>query len=216
MSTFVVHDLKNLVSQLSLLIPNAEKHRNNPEFQRDMLDTVNHSVQKMKLLLQKLSRSESPEHLVPLAVDKVLISALALKAAFEPHPVLELVDPALLVVADRERLERVLGHLIQNAIEATPKDGKVAVSLRRHEGQAQIIIADTGEGMSEEFIRERLFKPFETTKSAGMGIGVFESQEYITELGGKIELVSEVGVGTSFYVNLPLYQHQAQYVDSAA
>jgi putative PEP-CTERM system histidine kinase len=216
MSTFVVHDLKNLVSQLSLLIPNAEKHRNNPEFQRDMLDTVNHSVQKMKLLLQKLSRSESPEHLVPLAIDKVLIQAVALKAAFEPHPVLELIDAGLKVVADRERLERVLGHLIQNAIEATPKDGTVRIHLRRKDAEALITITDTGEGMSEEFIRERLFKPFESTKSAGMGIGVFESAEYIAELGGKIELVSEVGAGTTFYVSLPLHQHQAQTLDIAA
>ena len=216
MSTFVVHDLKNLVSQLSLLIPNAERHRDNPEFQRDMLDTVTHSVQKMKLLLQKLSRSESPEHLVPLAIDKVLIGAVALKAAFEPHPVLEVMDAGLQVLADRERLERVLGHLIQNAIEATPKDGKVAISLRRQAAHAQITITDTGEGMSEEFIRERLFKPFESTKSAGMGIGVFESQEYIAELGGKIELVSEVGVGTTFHVILPLHQHKAQTLDIAA
>ncbi|WP_426207681.1 XrtA/PEP-CTERM system histidine kinase PrsK [Massilia sp. TWP1-3-3] len=215
MSTFVVHDLKNLVSQLSLLIPNAEKHRNNPEFQRDMLDTVTHSVQKMKLLLQKLSRSESPVHMAPLAIDKVLIQAVALKAAFEPHPVLELLDAGMKVLADRERLERVLGHLIQNAIEATPKDGKVAISLRRRDDNVLITIADTGEGMSEEFIRERLFKPFESTKSAGMGIGVFESQEYISELGGKIELVSEVGAGTTFYVSLPLHQHQAQTLDIA-
>jgi putative PEP-CTERM system histidine kinase len=216
MSTFVVHDLKNLVSQLSLLIPNAEKHRNNPEFQRDMLDTVNHSVQKMKLLLQKLSRSESPEHMAPLEIDKVIIGAVALKAAFEPHPVLELLDAGMKVLADRERLERVLGHLIQNAIEATPKDGKVSVSLRRDDGNVRIAIADTGEGMSDDFIRERLFKPFESTKSAGMGIGVFESHEYISELGGKIELVSEVGVGTTFHVILPLYQHHAQTLDIAA
>jgi putative PEP-CTERM system histidine kinase len=216
MSTFVVHDLKNLVSQLSLLIPNAEKHRNNPEFQRDMLDTVNHSVQKMKLLLQKLSRSESPEHMAPLEIDKVIIGAVALKAAFEPHPVLELLDAGMKVLADRERLERVLGHLIQNAIEATPKDGKVNVSLRRLDGSVRITIADTGEGMSDDFIRERLFKPFESTKSAGMGIGVFESHEYISELGGKIELVSEVGVGTTFHVILPLYQHHAQTLDIAA
>jgi signal transduction histidine kinase len=106
--------------------------------------------------------------------------------------------------------------LIQNAIEATPKDGKVAISLRRQDNQVQITIADTGEGMSEEFIRERLFKPFESTKSAGMGIGVFESDEYISELGGKIELVSEVGVGTTFHVILPLHQHQAQTLDIAA
>jgi putative PEP-CTERM system histidine kinase len=216
MSTFVVHDLKNLVSQLSLLIPNAEKHRNNPEFQRDMLDTVNHSVQKMKLLLQKLSRSESPEHMVPLAIDQVLRQAVALKAAFEPHPVFDIVDAGLKVLADRERLERVLGHLIQNAIEATPRDGSVSVGLRRQDDTAVISISDTGEGMSEEFIRERLFKPFETTKSAGMGIGVFESREYITELGGKLEVTSAPGEGTIFNVILPLHQHVAQPLDIAA
>jgi putative PEP-CTERM system histidine kinase len=216
MSTFVVHDLKNLVSQLSLLIPNAEKHRNNPEFQRDMLDTVNHSVQKMKLLLQKLSRSESPEHLVPLAIDQVLRQAVALKAAFEPHPVFQMVDPGLKVLADRERLERVLGHLIQNAIEATPRDGSVSVALRREDDTVQISITDTGEGMSEEFIRERLFKPFESTKSAGMGIGVFESREYIAELGGKLEVSSTPGTGTTFVVILPLHHYEAQSLDIAA
>ena len=216
MSTFVVHDLKNLVSQLSLLIPNAEKHRNNPEFQRDMLDTVNHSVQKMKLLLQKLSRSESPEHMVPLAIDQVLRQAVALKAAFEPHPAFDIVDAGLKVLADRERLERVLGHLIQNAIEATPRDGSVSVGLRRQDDTAVISISDTGEGMSEEFIRERLFKPFETTKSAGMGIGVFESREYITELGGKLEVASAPGEGTIFNVILPLHQNVAQTLDIAA
>jgi putative PEP-CTERM system histidine kinase len=216
MSTFVVHDLKNLVSQLSLLIPNAEKHRNNPEFQRDMLDTVKHSVQKMTLLLQRLSRNESPEHMVPLSIDLVLRQAVALKAAFEPHPVVEIRDDGLKVRADRERLERVLGHLIQNAIEATPKDGTVKVGLRRDQGTVLITITDTGEGMSEEFIRERLFKPFETTKSAGMGIGVFESREYIGELGGKLDVVSVPGEGTTFHVILPLHQHEAQTLDFAA
>ena len=216
MSTFVVHDLKNLVSQLSLLIPNAEKHRNNPEFQRDMLDTVNHSVQKMKLLLQKLSRSESPEHLVPLTIDKVLRQAVALKAAFEPHPSLDVAEAGLKVLADRERLERVLGHLIQNAIEATPRDGSVQVGLQRSGEAVLISIVDTGEGMTEEFIRERLFKPFESTKSAGMGIGVFESREYIDELGGTLSVTSEPGAGTTFHVTLPLYKTEAQALDIAA
>ena len=216
MSTFVVHDLKNLVSQLSLLIPNAEKHRNNPEFQRDMLDTVNHSVQKMKLLLQKLSRSESPEHLVPLAIDAVLRQAVALKAAFEPHPVFQIMDAGLKVLADRERLERVLGHLIQNAIEATPRDGTVSVALQRQGDAVLISITDTGEGMTEEFIRERLFKPFESTKSAGMGIGVFESQEYIDELGGTLEVSSRPGEGSTFNVILPLHKNVAQSLDIAA
>jgi putative PEP-CTERM system histidine kinase len=216
MSTFVVHDLKNLVSQLSLMNQNAEKHRNNPEFQRDMLDTVTHSVQKMKLLLQKLSRSESPERPVALPIDQVLRGAVALKAAFEPHPEVHIVDTDLRVLADRERLERVLGHLIQNAIEATPKDGRVSVRLLRAGASALVEIADTGEGMTEEFIRERLFKPFESTKSAGMGIGVFESREYISELGGSMEVISTPGEGTTFKVNLPLHQHEAHNIESTA
>jgi signal transduction histidine kinase len=104
------------------------------------------------------------------------------------------VETGLKVLADRERLERVVGHLIQNAIEATPRDGHVMVRRPRAGGRCESVeieITDTGEGMSEEFIRERLFKPFESTKSAGMGIGVFESREYINELGGLLEVSSQ-------------------------
>jgi putative PEP-CTERM system histidine kinase len=214
MSTFVVHDLKNLVAQLSLMNANAEKHKDNPEFQRDMLETLNHSVQKMKLLLQKLSRTENAEKPLPLAVEQVVRQAVALKSAFEPRPQLVVEVPGLKVMADRERLERVVGHLIQNAIEATPRDGHVMIRLGHRgagddAGAVEIEITDTGEGMSEEFIRERLFKPFDSTKSAGMGIGVFESREYITELGGVLEVSSQPALGTTFKVVLPLYREPA-------
>lgn len=207
MSTFVVHDLKNLVSQLSLMNANAARHKDNPEFQADMLETVSYSVQKMKLLLQKLGRSHSGEQSAPLAIDAVVRQALALKAAFEPHPQLHVDAPGLVVVAERERLERVLGHLIQNAIEATPRTGSVTVRVAQQDDRVLVEIADTGEGMSEEFVRERLFKPFESTKSAGMGIGVFESREYIHELGGSLDVSSSPGQGTTFRVLLPHHQH---------
>jgi putative PEP-CTERM system histidine kinase len=216
MSTFVVHDLKNLVSQLSLMMRNAEKHRDNPEFQRDMIDTVDFSVQKMKLLLQKLSRSESPEHLAPLRIARVLKQAVALKAAYEPKPVLQIDDTELTVLADSERLERVIGHLIQNAIEATPRDGTVTIHLGRRDDAVLVRITDSGEGMSEEFIRERLFKPFESTKSAGMGIGAFESREYIQELGGQLGVTSAPSLGTTFNISLPLYRAETQLATSAA
>ncbi|MUI13320.1 PEP-CTERM system histidine kinase PrsK [Massilia dura] len=209
LSTFVVHDLKNLVAQLSLLTANAEKHRDNPEFQRDMQDTVSYSVQKMKLMLQKLSRTATPEHARPLAVDQLLTGAVALKAAFEPKPVLQVNQPGLRVLADAERLERVLGHLIQNAIEATPRDGRVWVRVDGTPDTVTIEIGDTGQGMSDEFMRERLFKPFDSTKSAGMGIGAFESREYIHELGGRLEVRSAPQQGTTFTVTLPLYRADA-------
>lgn len=216
MSTFVVHDLKNLVSQLSLMNANAERHKDNPEFQRDMLDTVTYSVQKMKLLLQKLSRTAAPEKPAPLPIEQVVRQAMALKSAFEPRPQLDVAVPGLRVLADCERLERVVGHLIQNAIEATPRDGRVAIRVSGASDSVVVEIADTGAGMSEEFIRERLFRPFESTKSAGMGIGVFESREYIHELGGRLEVSSRPGLGTTFKVILPRYCEQAQPVEKIA
>ncbi|MFZ4875760.1 XrtA/PEP-CTERM system histidine kinase PrsK [Janthinobacterium sp. Mn2066] len=207
MSTFIVHDLKNLVFQLSLLLSNAEKHRSNPEFQQDMLVTLDHSVQKMKTLLQKLARGETLDAppSAPLQLDALLRQAVAAKASLAPVPQLDIIDARLTVLANRARLERVLGHLIQNAIEATPSDGKVAVRLRQESGTAVVELADTGLGMSEQFIRERLFKPFDTTKTAGMGIGVFESREYIEEVGGRLEVASVPAVGTTFRVILPLH-----------
>ena len=149
MSTFVVHDLKNLVSQLSLMLSNAEKHKNNPEFQKDMLETVDLSVQKMKLLLQRLSSGVSIEKPAPLVIDQLLQQAVEVKSAVEPKPVLEIAEAGLPVLANWARLERVIGHLIQNAIEATPRDGQVRVRLTRENGAAIIEIQDTGRGMSE-------------------------------------------------------------------
>ena len=211
MSTFVVHDLKNLVAQLSLMNANAARHKDNPEFQADMMETIDLSVQKMKLLLQKLSRTTNQEKPVLLAIEEVVRQAVALKGAFEPHPQLRIEARGLRVLAERERLERVVGHLIQNAIEATPRTGSVTVRVAQGAAGGIVEIIDTGEGMSEEFIRERLFKPFDSTKSAGMGIGVFESREYINELGGSLEVSSTPGHGTTFRVVLPLYQQEAQH-----
>jgi signal transduction histidine kinase len=170
----------------------------------------------MKLMLQKLGRSANAERPAPLRVDEVVRQAVALKNGFEPHPVLEVRAAGLTVLADRERLERVLGHLVQNAIEATPRDGRVGIVVARRGEQAVVTISDTGAGMSEEFIRERLFKPFESTKAAGMGIGAFESREYINELGGQLEVTSRQPLGTTFNVILPLYQKPVQATAAGA
>ena len=205
MSTFIVHDLKNLVSQLSLLSTNARTHSADPEFQQDMAETMAHAVSKMKHLLQRLARGGAVERTAPLSLSELLARAVALKAAFVPRPVFTCGADAA-VVADAERLERVVGHLIQNAIEATPKEGKVAVSLCVRGNNAVIEISDTGAGMTEEFMRERLFKPFESTKPAGMGIGAFESREYIRELGGRLEVGSQPLCGTTFRIVLPVWQ----------
>ena len=202
MSTFVVHDLKNLIFQLSLLMSNAEKHKNNPEFQEDMVQTVNLSIGKMKRLLEKLSNSNTQDQNDLLSLNRLLEKIINSKSIFEPRPVFETPSEELFVSADKTRLTRVISHIIQNAIEATPKTGSVKIRLYGKETQAVIEVADTGHGMSEEFVQNRLFKPFESTKSAGMGIGVFESREYIHELGGKLEVNTQAKAGTTFYIYL--------------
>ncbi|MQA18342.1 PEP-CTERM system histidine kinase PrsK [Rugamonas sp. FT103W] len=209
MSTFVVHDLKNLVSQLSLLLVNAERHKSNPAFQEDMLETLAHSLAKMKTLLLKLRRDEQPERAEPLPLVPLLEQLVRDCAQLEPRPVLELCAAELVVLANRQRLERVIGHLIQNAVEATPRSGHVALRLSRSGAAAVIELSDTGHGMSEQFIRERLFQPFVSTKSAGMGIGVFESHEYAREIGGRLEVSSVQSRGTTFRLVLPLHADAA-------
>jgi putative PEP-CTERM system histidine kinase len=173
-----------------------------------MLETVDLSVQKMRLMLQKLGRSANAERPVALPIDEVIRRVVENKRGFEPQPVLRIQSRGLAVLADRERLERVLGHLVQNAIEATGRDGSVTIEVRQEGAGVRVNIRDTGTGMSEEFIRERLFKPFESTKAAGMGIGAFESREYIHELGGQLDVVSTPGQGTTFNVILPLHRKQ--------
>lgn len=205
MSTFIVHDIKNLIAQLSLLLTNAEKHKNNPEFQQDMLDTITLSVNKMKRLLEKLSNQKKHEEKnTLLSLDALLTQIVANKSFYEPAPTLDIADTNLNVYADPSRLERVLGHLVQNAIEATPKNGFVKLQLKQQTEWAIIEIKDNGHGMSEQFIREKLFAPFESTKTAGMGIGVFESKEYIESIGGKLQVSSKESKGTIFSIMLPL------------
>lgn len=202
-----------------MLVANSEKHKNNPEFQKDMMETLDNSVKKMKLLLHKLNSGDSIEGPAPLSLDRLLTQAVALKSQFEPKPTLELVDTGLTLLANWGRMERVVGHLIQNAIEACGREGRVLVRLRRDNNNAVIEIVDNGTGMSAEFIRDRLFKPFETTKSAGMGVGVFESREYVQELGGELAVDSHEGEGTRFTITLPLngqlaeQQHDEQQHD---
>ncbi|HKA45014.1 MAG TPA: XrtA/PEP-CTERM system histidine kinase PrsK [Burkholderiales bacterium] len=207
MSAFVVHDLKNLVAQLSLLLSNADRHKHEPAFQQDMIETVAHSVEKMSRLLFQLRGGYTLEAPKPVSLEELLRQVVAARSGLKPAPRLEVRDGSMSVVAHRARLERVIGHLVQNAIDATPAEGNVVVQLLRQNSSAVIEIADTGCGMSEQFIRYRLFKPFESTKAAGMGIGTYETQQYVRELGGRIHVESREARGTTFRVDLPLHAH---------
>ena len=213
MSAFVVHDLKNLVAQLSLLLSNAQKHRENPAFFEDMLETVGLSVEKMKRLLSQLRAAAT--HGLPgqtLELGELLREAVAAKAESRPQPQLLASDEQFFVTAHRERLQRVLGHVIQNAIEATPAAGSVTLRVARRDNEAVVDVIDTGRGMDAAFISTQLFRPFESTKSTGMGIGAYECREYIREIGGKLEVQSEPDKGTTFSIVLPLARPRAERV----
>lgn len=205
-SAFVVHDLKNVVAQLSLMLKNAEKHRHNPEFQEDMLDTVNHATQKMTRMLTQLRAGyQTAQGAALVNLSELLAAVVSDKGQYRPTPVFSHPGEDIWVLAERERLARVLGHLVQNAIEATPDGGSVEVMLRGEAGQAVVQVRDSGKGMDEAFLRNQLFRPFASTKAAGMGIGVYECREYVRELKGDIRVESRVNAGTTFTVSLPVH-----------
>ena len=203
-TTFVIHDLKNLVAQLSLLLANAEKHKDNPEFQADMLDTVENAVARMNKVLTQLRRGSDEAQAQSVALADILSDAVASKQAFKLRPAVDLPPASLRVRAERERLTRAIGHLLQNALEATPPGGNVTLRGFLESAQAIVEIIDSGSGMDDTFIRTRLFQPFDSTKGAGMGIGAYECRETIRALGGQLEVDSTPGRGTRFRLSLPL------------
>lgn len=206
MSAFVVHDLKNLVAQLSLMLKNAERHRDNPEFQKDMLETVAHVESRMRGLMAQLQEKRSIDP--PRAVDLVglLRTVQNHKRSQRPAVDLRLGDTVSCEVTGHpERLERIIGHVVQNALDATNEDGNVSIDLAPPDaGRVRVVIEDNGCGMSPEFVRERLSRPFQTTKASGMGIGVFETRQYLEEVGGTLHYNSEVGKGTQVTIEFPM------------
>jgi putative PEP-CTERM system histidine kinase len=206
MSAFVVHDLKNIVAQLSLMLKNAERHRDNPEFQKDMLMTVEHSVDRMKQLMMQLREGTTPVD-APSGIDLVAVVDRIQRTKANQQPGVELrLEANVAAQGHVDRLERVIGHLVQNAIDATANDGRVWIRLAKLNGLAMIEVGDTGRGMTPEFVRERLFKPFQTTKPTGMGIGAYESFQYVQELGGRVEVDSTPDVGTQVRLLLPAFE----------
>jgi putative PEP-CTERM system histidine kinase len=205
MSAFVVHDLKNLIAQLALLLKNAERHRDNPEFQADMLDTIAHVVKRMNHLMLQLGSGTTPIE-KPRSVELTTLVQNIVQAKAIHNRLVKFDDTEQIrALAHEERVERVIGHIVQNAIEASaPDSGVVFIRVFRRENSAVLEVRDEGCGMSEDFVRRQLFHPFQTTKRQGMGIGMYESFEYINSVGGSISVESKPGVGTSFSVLLPL------------
>jgi putative PEP-CTERM system histidine kinase len=245
LTAFVMHDLKNLTAQLSLIVSNAEKHKRNPQFVDDAISTIANSTSRMQRLVDQLQRREmqSLDRRVSLAdVARVACDRCAVRS---PMPAYDSPSPDAWIDADPERLGMMIEHLIRNAQDATPETGRVnvVVSVVRDAhmdpvgasgihpvlqlpmaaekplavpddggGRPQqagdfacLSVEDTGAGMSPEFVKERLFKPFDTTKgSKGMGIGAYQVREYVRAIGGRVRVDSRPGTGTRFTLWIPL------------
>jgi len=207
LTAFLMHDLNNLIAQQSLVVKNAEKHRHNPEFVDDAIGTIANSVARMRRLMAQLSGASAQTSSQDVDLNAIVEKAKRRCEPRLPRPQSETAGNAVAVNADPDRLATVVEHLIRNAQDATEDDGGIVVSVASNGAVATISIADEGCGMTPQFIRERLFRPFDSTKgSQSMGIGAYQAREYVRQLGGQIEVVSTPGAGTRFDIRLPLRQ----------
>ncbi len=207
---FILHDIKNLVSQLSLVARNAERHSDNAEFRADMVATLKSSIGKMNDLLSRLSPQAGarPDHVQPQPLREILTATIASKRG--QHEIRLLGDCTDWALVDSGALEQALSHLLQNAIEASPLDETVTVRADRMGKEVSITISDRGCGMDSDFVRNRLFHPFASTKKAGFGIGAFEAKALVTAMGGRIAVESRPGEGTRFTIHLPAAEAPAE------
>lgn len=200
---FIMHDIKNIVSQLSLVARNAERHADNPDFRADMVATLQNSAARMNDLLARLSQHHTgrPDALGPVEIVPLIERVVALRRPQHPIATAGLRDA--IAVADPVRVEQLLGHLLQNAIEASPVDDPITVMVGRADNAITIDVVDHGPGMSPAFIRDKLFKPFVSSKAGGFGLGAFEARQLAEAMGGRVEAFSREGEGTRFRVTLP-------------
>jgi signal transduction histidine kinase len=220
LSAMLTHDLKNAIEALSLIVGNMERHFDNEQFRMDALKSLTSATEKLKGIVARLTRpltSLSGEHPRPKSVDLVplmrKVVALTAEPLREKHRIEVNLPPNLFVFTDPDRIEKVIENFIINALEAmADKNGKLVIEAgHTARGAATFSITDTGPGMSPEFIDQKLFRPFSTTKKQGVGLGLYTCREVIEASAGSIEVESVEGAGTTFRVVLPSASHDSRY-----
>jgi len=206
LATFLMHDLKNLIDQQELVVANAQRFKHRPEFIDDAFTTIRSSVERMKRLLDQL-RTGAREGPKPGRVDvsKVVMAVRSQCADRKPIPKIELDGKAAWVSMDRDQLKSVLTHLVRNAQDATSPEGNVTIGVTNGGGELLITVSDTGCGMDSTFLKERLFRPFDSTKGArGMGVGAYQVRYLVRLAGGDVNVTSDIGKGTTFQLRIPI------------
>ncbi len=203
-SSFVLHDLKNLASTLSMSAENALDNINNPDFQKDILKNLSSSVNKMRDLIKKLSDMPKKVELNLQTVDLVPLIKDTVNPFSNGKTKVGVEGPEQLISRmDREEIKKVIINLLLNAVEAA-NGGNVNIKISTDNGMACITVSDNGCGMSDEYIEKYLFKPFHTTKKKGLGIGLYQCKSVVKAHNGNIKVKSREGAGTDFMVYLPL------------
>ncbi len=204
----ISHDIKNTVFSLSLLAKNLEKRFDNPEFRKDAIETIESSFIYLSTLINRLQ--DKPSSSDTLAQDiflKRLCDDVAKRvtAGTDRRVVVDIPDTMRIRIR-LEPIERILENLIRNAIEATTPSQMVRVTAQHVGPTTELFVMDEGPGMTDDFLRNRLFKPFQSTKTKGLGIGLFSSKELVDSIGATIDVESELGKGSTFrlrFVNSP-------------
>lgn len=211
LTAFMMHDLKNSVAQLNLIVANAGRHKGNPEFIDDAIGTIANAAERMSRLIAQLAGKPAANMLGRVELEQIAASAVKRCSSRAPIPGFESQTQQVFVKADAERLTTVIEHLIRNAQDAAGGAGTVSLKLARTANEAVLTVSDNGQGMDADFMRDRLFRPFDSTKgSKGMGIGAYQAREYVHSLNGHVEVQSSPGRGTAFSITLPLVEDASE------
>lgn len=205
-SAFIIHDIKNVVSQMSLMMQNARNFGDNPEFQKDMLATVENSVSRMKGLLERFKSAQAEDRreafdLVPLSV---VVNQVVENWRKQKDDMKVEIEESIALRVDREKMVSILDHLLQNAIEAAGPDGAVTLRQIALDEEIYIEVEDNGPGMDQAYVEAHLFRPLDSAKTTGFRLGAYQTRQLVREIGGRLEVSSEVGHGTTMRVILPV------------
>lgn len=206
MSSYVLHDLKNAAGNLSLILQNAPNHMESQEFRTDMIETISQTLGRIDKVMSRLgalpSKEELSQETVPVG-DLLGLLLSKLDPRLDKLAVATSVEPGLTARTNRDMIERILENLIINATEAVADQGRITIQAGRDSGAVSISIEDNGSGMTEEFVRERLFKPFQTTKKHGTGLGLWQVKSIADQLGIKLEIANRPAQGVKFTIRIP-------------
>lgn len=206
MATFFVHDLKNAASTLNLMLQNLPVHFDNPEFRADALRAIAKTVNHINRLTGRLGMLRHELKIQPTVRDlnEIVVAALADHKIASPSTISRELGELAPTLLDQEQLQKVITNLVLNATEAIPADGHIRVATTQENGWVVLTVADNGCGMTEEFLQRSLFRPFQTTKQHGLGIGMFQSRMIVEAHGGRIHVTSKQGQGSTFQIFLPV------------